>query len=149
MILRANRFQIGELSARSGVKVETLRYYERIGLIPSPPRSEGGQRMYDTSHLTRVIFIRRARNLGFSLEQTRDLLGFERGRDLTCAEVETLTQMHIAGIRRKVKALRKLERMLNDLVSGCHARTVPDCPILEALGDSSPIGRSGTGNAWP
>ena len=105
--------------------------------------------MYDSSHLKRVIFIRRARNLGFSLQQTRGLLGFERGRDLTCAEVKMLTEMHIASIRRKVKTLRKVERMLNDLVAGCHARTVPDCPMIKALGDCSSIAASGAGNGCP
>jgi MerR family transcriptional regulator, mercuric resistance operon regulatory protein len=135
MALRAGCFSIGELSARSGVKIETLRYYERIGLLPLPPRSGGRHRMYDVGHLSRANFVHRARDLGFSLDQIRDLLGLTRGRPLSCAEVKALTEMHIAGIRRKTKALKKLERTLNDLVAGCVTRPQPSCPLLEALGD--------------
>ena len=144
--MRAQHFQIGALSARSGVNIETIRYYERVGLIPAPPRTEGRQRVYDISHLKRPTFIRRSRELGFSLDQIRDLLGLVRGHDLTCAEVKTLTETHVADIRRKVKDLRKLERVLNDLAARCHGREVPDCPILEALGGSSPVARSGAGS---
>lgn len=132
-LLRAQNFQIGWLSARSGVNIETIRYYERIGLMPPPPRSEGHRRVYDTSHLKRATFIRRSRELGFSLDQIRDLLGLGRGHDLTCAEVKNLTEQHVADIRRKVKDLKKLERILGNLAARCRGSRVPDCPILDAL----------------
>ena len=131
--MREPRFPIGALSTETGVNIETIRYYERIGLMPKPPRTEGRRRIFDASHLKRLSFIRRGRELGFSIDEIRDLLGLARGHRLTCAEVKTMTEMHIAGIRSKVKDLRKLERVLNDLAARCHGRDVPDCPILEVL----------------
>lgn len=132
-LLRADHFPIGALSTATGVNIETIRYYEKIGLIPAPPRNEGRQRVYDASHLKRLTFIRRGRELGFSLDQIRELLGLVRGADLTCAEVKTMTDAHVADIRRKVKDLRKLERALAELTAQCSGNAVPDCPILEAL----------------
>lgn len=127
------RFPIGVLSARTGVNIETIRYYERIGVMPKPPRTEGRQRVYDEDHLQRLTFIRRGRELGFSLNEIRELLGLVRGHGMTCADVKAMTQGHVAGIRGKVKDLRRLERVLIDLAARCHGREVPDCPILEAL----------------
>lgn len=124
---------IGALSTATGVNIETIRYYEKIGLMPAPPRNEGRQRIYDASHLKRLTFIRRGRELGFSLDQIRELLGLVRGHDLACAEVKAMTDGHVADIRRKVKDLRKLERVLTDLSAQCGGDAVPDCPILDAL----------------
>jgi MerR family transcriptional regulator, mercuric resistance operon regulatory protein len=129
--LRDQRYPIGVLSGVTGVNIETIRYYERIGLMPKPPRTDGRRRIFDASHLKRLIFIRRGRELGFSIDEIRELLGLARGQGLTCAKVKTMTEMHIAG--SKVKDLRKLERVLNDLAARCHGREVPDCPLLEAL----------------
>ena len=123
----------GVLSGISGVNIETIRYYERIGLMPKPPRTNGRRRIFDTSHLSRLVFIRRGRELGFSIDEVRELLGLARGQGLTCAKVKTMTETHIADIRSKVKDLRKLERVLNDLAARCHGREVPECPLLEAL----------------
>jgi len=106
----------------AGVNIETNRYYERIGLMPTPPRTDGRRRIFDAGHLRRLVFIRRGRELGFSIDEIRDLLGLARGQGLTCAKVKTMTEMHIAGIRSKVKDLRKLERVLNDLAARCHGR---------------------------
>jgi len=131
--LRARHFPIGALSAQTGVNIETIRYYERIGVMPAPPRTEGRQRVYDENHLKRLTFIRRGRELGFSLDEIRELLGLVRGHSLTCAQVKAMTQGHVASIRSKVRDLRKLERVLNDLAARCHGREVPDCPILEVL----------------
>ena len=133
------RYLIGALSAQTGVNIETIRYYERIGLIPKPPRTEGRHRVYDAAHRKRLTFIRRGRELGFSLDQMRDLLGLVRGHGLTCAEVKALTEQHVADIRRKVKDLKKLERVLNGLAAQCHGNEVPDCPILEALAANSAV----------
>jgi MerR family mercuric resistance operon transcriptional regulator len=125
---------IGSLSRQTGVNIETIRYYERIGLLPAPPRSPGRHRIYDDNHQRRLIFIRRSRSLGFSLDATRDLLGLARGHGLNCAEVKDLTEVHIADIRAKIRDLRRLDRILNDLAARCRGANVPDCPILEALG---------------
>ena len=132
--LRAGALAIGALSERTGVNIETIRYYERIGLLPAPPRSAGRHRLYDDSHRQRLVFIRRARELGFSLGQVRDLLGLVRGHDLTCSEVRALTERHVAAIRHKIRDLKRLERVLSDLTQQCQADKVPDCPILETLG---------------
>lgn len=131
--MRATHFPIGALSAETGVNIETIRYYEKIGLIPAPPRTEGRQRVYDSTHLKRLTFIRRSRELGFSLDDIRELLGLVRGHGLTCGEVKAMTEQHVADIRRKVKDLRKLERVLTDLAAKCRGNAVPDCPILDAL----------------
>lgn len=131
--MRSVRFAIGALSEATGVNIETIRYYEKIGLMPAPPRTEGRQRVYETAHLKRLSFIRRGRELGFSLDQIRELLGLVRGHDLTCGEVKTMTDGHIADIRRKVKDLKKLERVLGELAAKCSSGDVPDCPILDAL----------------
>lgn len=131
--MRATHFPIGALSAATSVNIETIRYYEKIGLIPAPPRTVGRQRVYDSAHLKRLTFIRRGRELGFSLDEVRALLGLVRGDDLNCAEVKAMTEQHVAGIRLKVKDLKKLERVLTELAAKCRGNTVPDCPILDAL----------------
>jgi MerR family mercuric resistance operon transcriptional regulator len=135
--LRASHFPIGTLSAETGVNIETIRYYEKIGLIPAPPRTEGRQRVYDSTHLKCLTFIRRGRELGFSLDQVRELLGLMRGHELTCADVKTMTDGHVADIRRKMKDLKKLERVLTQLSAQCGGDAVPDCPILDALSKGS------------
>lgn len=130
---RADGYLIGALSERTGVHIETIRYYEKIGLVPAPPRTEGHQRVYDAGHLKRLSFIRRSRELGFSLDEIRGLLGLVRGHDLTCGEVKAMTEQHIADIRRKIKDLKKLERVLTAVAAQCNGNAVPDCPILDAL----------------
>ena len=128
---------ISHVSRQAGLQPSAIRYYERIGLMPKPPRSGGGHRVYDATHVKRLGFIRRARELGFSLDEVRDLLGLARGHSLTCADVKALTEQHIAGIKRKVADLRRLERVLGQLAAQCHGNRVPDCPILEALAAGS------------
>jgi len=123
---------IGVLSQRSGVKVETIRYYEREGLIPEPPRSEGGHRQYSDDHLRRLVFIRRSRELGFRLEEVRTLLGLVN-RGYSCGQVKTLTLQHLTSIRRKITDLQKLEKTLAEVSSRCEGGAVPECPIIDAL----------------
>jgi MerR family mercuric resistance operon transcriptional regulator len=133
---RAGSLSIGNLSRHTGVNIETIRYYERIGLVPAPPRTQGRHRLYDEAHRQRLAFIRRSRDLGFSINETRDLLGLARGHNLTCAEVKALTEQHLAGIRAKIRDLRKLDRVLSNLAAKCRdhlSSSVPDCPILDAL----------------
>lgn len=130
---RAAPTTIGALSESTGVNIETIRYYERIGLLPAPPRSAGRHRQYADAHRQRLVFIRRARELGFSLEEIRALLGLGGGHDLACGEVRALTQHHIAAIRERVRDLRRLDRILSDLAAQCRADKVPTCAILDAL----------------
>jgi MerR family mercuric resistance operon transcriptional regulator len=128
---------IGALSERTGVNIETIRYYERIGLLPAPPRSSGRHRLYGEPYRRRLTFIRRARELGFSLEEIRALLGLGGAHNLTCREVSALTRHHIEAIRTKIRDLKRLERTLSHLAAQCHGDDVPECPILETLGNAA------------
>lgn len=136
--LRAESLGIGAVSRDTGVHIETIRYYERIGLLPEPPRSQGRHRVYDDNHRQRLVFIRRSRELGFSLDEIRILLGLARSHRLTCDEVKALTEQHVTDIGHKIRDLKKLQRVLGDLAARCHGGKVPACPILDALGSVSP-----------
>jgi MerR family transcriptional regulator, mercuric resistance operon regulatory protein len=127
------RLTIGALSERTEVNIETIRYYERIGILPNPPRSAGGHRLYGKEHAQRLVFIRRSRQLGFSLDQVRELLGLSSGRHMTCARVKNITEQHIADIRHRVRDLKRLERVLSELTSQCRGDEMGQCPILDAL----------------
>jgi MerR family mercuric resistance operon transcriptional regulator len=124
---------IGALSQRTGCNIETIRYYERIGLMPSPPRTAGGHRSYGSVHERRLGFIRRCRELGFSIEEIRVLLGLVDGGDYTCGEVKAVTDRHIDDVRRKIADLRKLKRTLEKIGAACAGGKVPQCPIIDAL----------------
>ncbi|MGH7123124.1 MAG: MerR family transcriptional regulator [Stellaceae bacterium] len=135
----SERFSIGSLSKTSGVNVETIRYYEKIGIMPIPARSAGGYRIYGTEHLKRLSFIRRGRELGFSLDELRGLLRLVDGHAFTCSEVRALTLAHVAEVRRKIADLRRLERVMADMAAQCTGDRVPECPVIDALFDPRPI----------
>ena len=122
----------GELAQRSGCNIETVRFYERLGLLPAPPRTAGGHRDYAPEHLRRLTFIRRSRALGFTLDEVRSLLVLVGG-DWTCAEVRAMTIEHLADVRRKIADPEKLERVLEDMTAQCEGGTLPECPIVDAL----------------
>jgi MerR family transcriptional regulator, mercuric resistance operon regulatory protein len=128
-----SQLTIGALSERTQVNIETIRYYERIGILPKPPRSGGGHRLYAGEHTQRLVFIRRARELGFSLDQVRVLLGLAGGRRLTCVKVKSITEQHIADIRRRVKELKRMEQVLSAMVAQCRGDETLDCAILGSL----------------
>ena len=128
-------FGIGRLASQSGVKVETVRYYEQSGLMPDPPRTEGGHRLYTEEHLRRLIFIRRCRQLGFVMEEIRGLLGLIDGGNYTCGEVQALTLEHAKSVREKIKDLKRLEKTLTQIASECEGGAVPECAIVDALLD--------------
>jgi MerR family mercuric resistance operon transcriptional regulator len=130
---RSTGLSIGKLSRLTGVNIETIRYYERIGIMPVPPRTQSGQRVYAEDHLKRLTFVRRSRELGFSLDEVRALLGLVGRHTLTCAEIRDMARDHIAHIQERVKDLKKLERVLTDLVDRCHGKNVPECPLLDTL----------------
>ena len=127
---------IGELSKLTGVKIETIRYYERQKLLADPPRSEGGHRCYNEDHLKRLTFIRRSRQLGFSMEEIRELLILVEGGLYTCGEVKALTMEPAKSMREKIDDLIRMETTLLDVASRCSGDAVPDCPILDALSDA-------------
>ena len=128
-----DRVTIGRLSKRTGCNIETIRYYERIGLLPKPPRTEGGHRLYKNEHIKRLTFVRRSRELGFTLDEVKELLNLVDGGDYTCGEVLTLTAQHLNEVRQKIKDLRRLEKTLKTIVADCQGGEVPECPIVDAL----------------
>jgi MerR family transcriptional regulator, mercuric resistance operon regulatory protein len=127
------RITIGKLAERSEVKVETIRYYERIGLIPIPIRTEGRHRLCGGDDVKRVTFIRRSRELGFSLDDIRHLLALD-GRGRGCGEVRQMTLAHAARLRDRIADLERMERLLRDTASRCKGGEAPECPILDVLG---------------
>jgi MerR family transcriptional regulator, mercuric resistance operon regulatory protein len=124
--------QIGELSRRTGCNIETIRYYERIGLMPAPPR-RGRYRSYGGEDVGRLGFVRRARELGFTLDDVRALLGLAGGGQASCAEVRTLAASHLTDVRARIADLRRMERVLADSVRACDARQNPGCPLIQSL----------------
>ncbi|MBN8945108.1 MAG: helix-turn-helix domain-containing protein [Rhizobiales bacterium] len=130
---------IGALSQRSGVNIETIRYYERIGVMPSPARSAGGYRIYGPEHVRRLHFVRRGRELGFSLDELRGLLHLVDGHSFTCAQVHALTTQHLKDIRQKIADLRRLERVMSEMAAQCTGDQVPQCPIIDALFEMRPV----------
>ncbi len=131
----SGEMQIGELSKRTGVKIETIRYYEKSGIMPEPPRKAGGFRMYREEHLNRLRFIRRSRQLGFSMADIEGLLGLVDERGYTCGEVRSLTLEHADMVKQKIRDLKRLEKTLRGIASQCTGEEVPDCPIIDALLD--------------
>lgn len=123
---------IGELSRRTGCNVETIRYYERIGLLPTPAR-RGRYRHYGAEDVGRLIFVRRARELGFTLDEVRALLGLAAGGQRACAEVREIATAHLAEVRAKVADLRAMERVLADAVRRCDTGEAPGCPLISVL----------------
>jgi MerR family transcriptional regulator, mercuric resistance operon regulatory protein len=128
------RLSIGTLSKRTGVNIETIRYYERLTLLPRPARTAGGHRAFSIEHLRRLRFVRRARELGFTLDEIRNLLGLMGGRH-TCGEVRAVALEHLERIRAKIADLRRMERTLAETAARCKGGDTPECPILDALAD--------------
>lgn len=128
-------YAIGEMSRRTGVNIETIRYYERIGIMPRPDRTPSGNRQYNHDQLKRLSFIKRSRQLGFTTEEIRALLEMVDRRDFTCSDVHSLTVAHLADVRRKVADLKRLERVLKEMAAQCIKGDVPECPIIDALFD--------------
>jgi MerR family mercuric resistance operon transcriptional regulator len=126
---------VGELASQAGSKVETVRYYEKVGLMPEPPRTEGGHRLYSHSHLKRLVFIRRSRELGFPIEQVRQLLKFIDEPRHTCGEVKTLAVLQAREVQRKIDDLKRLRKALNEMAVKCKgdSYSVDNCPIIDAL----------------
>ena len=132
-VARADGLTIGQLSKVTSVNIETIRYYEKIGMLPVPPRTEGGRRVYGRLETRMLAFIRRARELGFSLDEIRALLRLGGPEKATCGEVKAIATRHLEDIRAKLSDLKKLERLLSKTVARCTGRAAPDCPVIEIL----------------
>jgi len=133
-------FTIGRLGDHAGVNVETIRYYEKIGLMPEPPRTAGGRRVYDAGHLARLRFIRRGRELGFSIGDIRSLSGLEGGAP-SCADVLAITGRHLETVRGKIRDLERLETALSRAAEACSGADTPGCPVIDVL--SAPMDKPG------
>ncbi|QEZ48263.1 Cu(I)-responsive transcriptional regulator [Cupriavidus oxalaticus] len=133
---------IGEAAQASGVSAKMIRHYESIGLVETPPRTEGGYRRYDERAVHTLRFVRRARNLGFSLDEIRDLLSLWRDRGRASADVKALTLRHVADLEQRIAELAAMRDTLRQLAQHCSGDERPDCPILADIADVP-----GTGDA--
>ncbi len=125
--------RIGDLGKATETKVETIRYYERIGLLAAPARTGGNYRAYRAEHLHRLSFIRRARDLGFSIDQVRALLDLSDQKERSCEAVDEIAREHLSEVERKIADLTVLRRELKELIGRCRQGTIAECRIVEAL----------------
>lgn len=128
---------IGKLATATNTKVETIRYYERIGLLGAPERTAGNYRAYGKEHLSRLSFIRRSRDLGFSLDQVRALLDLADHRDRPCEAVDAIAKQHRDEVDSKIADLQALRRELDNMITQCSCGTVAECRIIDALSPAS------------
>lgn len=126
---------IGDLSRRTGVKVPTIRYYEQMGLIDAPERSEGNQRRYGKPELERLAFIRHARDLGISIEAIRELIDLSGHADRPCADADRIAKEQLSAVRGRIVRLQRLEKELERIATCCTGDTVGDCYVIRALSD--------------
>jgi MerR family mercuric resistance operon transcriptional regulator len=132
-IMSERHLAIGRLAKRAGVNIETIRYYERVDLMRPPPRTAGGYRIYGEDDVTRLRFIRRARELGFTLDEVRALLRLAEDREHSCAEARELASTQLSDVQAKLADLARMERVLAEMIARCADGRLPECPILEAL----------------
>lgn len=126
---------IGQVASQTGVKVPTIRYYEQIGLLPEPPRTDGGRRAYGGSDVERLAFIRHARELGFDIDQIRSLLAMQTSPHASCSGADAIAHARLDEVRRKIVSLKALESELKRMVD-CHAHgTLEECRVIEILAD--------------
>ena len=124
---------IGDLAKATGTKVETIRYYERIGVLAAPGRTRGNYRAYALEDLGRLSFVRRARDLGFGLEQVRELLSLSHQKKRSCDAVDAIARAHLAEVDRKLTDLKAMRRELDRIIRQCSRGTIAECRIIEAL----------------
>ncbi len=130
---------IGKVAGRIGVGIETIRYYEHRGLIEPPPRSDSGYRQYPEATVQRLRFIRRAKKLGFSLKEIKELLSLQSNPQTTCADIQQRAELKLADIHQRIADLEKMANALDTLVTACSAdATSGECPILQALTEDQP-----------
>jgi MerR family mercuric resistance operon transcriptional regulator len=123
----------GQLVTPTGVKSETIRYYEGRGLLPTAVKSTGGHRIYSEVHVKRLIFIRRSRELGFTLGEIEELIDLSTDTEKSCEHVRDASVVHLADIKTKIKDLKKMQATLSKMIKQCDTNTSPSCPIIEAL----------------
>jgi MerR family mercuric resistance operon transcriptional regulator len=132
--MATSRLTIGKLATCAGVNLETVRYYERIGIMPAPDRTKGGHRDYTGAHVQKLAFIRRARELGFSIEDIRALIELAEPSPRSCGEVRMIAENHLADVDAKISDLVRLQSVLREAVARCGDGATPLCPVIEILG---------------
>lgn len=133
----SENYFIGQVARAANCKVQTIRYYEQIGMLPAPARTEGNQRIYRQQHLERLSFIRHSRELGFSLDQIREILALVDDPTHSCEEVDQIARVHLADVESKIERLEEMRRELERMLSKCAGGTVTECRIIESLADHS------------
>jgi len=129
----AGEFMIGELAKRADTKVQTIRYYEDIGVMPKAIRAANNRRLYDETHLERLTFVRHSRELGFSLDDIRNLLELSDQPDRPCEEVDAIARAHLDSVESKIASLQVLQDELRRMINHCSGGDVSDCRIIEVL----------------
>ena len=127
------RLTRGELARRTGVNSETIRYFERIGMLPAPERTEGGHRVYDERHVRTLRFVRSARNLGFTPQEVRAILELGGPGRAPCAEVRDIAAHHLEQVRAKIDDLVELERLLTSTIEHCSGQPNPECAVMDMI----------------
>lgn len=128
-------FSIGEAARISGVKVPTIRYYEQMGLLPEPPRTEGNRRIYDESRLRRLTFIRHARELGFDVDAIRTLLDLQDNPGQSCSPADSIARQRLQDVVERIARLKALQMELERMITGCSHKTIAKCRVIEVLTD--------------
>lgn len=126
---------IGKVSEATGVKIPTIRYYEQIGLLPEPPRTEGNRRTYHRKDAERLTFIRHSRELGFEIDQIRTLLTLQDRPDQSCSDADVIARSRLVEVKEKIASLKALEKELERMVDGCSHGRVESCRVIEILAD--------------
>ena len=126
-------YSIGQVAKQTDIKIPTIRYYEDIGLLAPPSRSAGNQRRYSQTQLERLMFVKHARQLGFSLEAVASLAELSSHRHTDCSSIDKIAQQHLSQVTQRIKLLKKLQKELNRIVSTCSAGKVTECYVIESL----------------
>lgn len=129
----------GELARRTGVNSETIRYFERIGMLSTPQRTEGGHRVYDEEHVRSLSFVRRARGLGFAPDEVRAILDLGGPGKAHCGEVQDIAERHLEQVRTKIADLLEIERLLAATVERCSGGSDPDCAVIDMIEHPEPV----------
>ena len=132
--------KIGELSRATGTNIETIRYYERIGLLPAPSRTAANYRSYGDGHRARLAFVRHSRDLGFTIEEIRSLLDLSDHPERDCADADRIATRHLQQVEEKIAQLTLLREELTRIVGRCRGGVAADCRVIEALGDHAQCG---------
>lgn len=130
------RLTRGQLARRTGVNAETIRYFERVGILPAPERTEGGHRIYDEGHVRTLVFVRRARSLGFTPVEVRAIVDLGGPGSAPCAEVREIAEHHLDQVRAKIADLVEIERLLAETIGHCSGESDPECAVIEMIEDS-------------